>query len=202
TVRAAPPRVHHRRHQVVVPGQRRRKLGQPLWLCEHGGGRNSGAKRGDRRAAGRGGPAPQGRAAGRGLADPKEAMKPNAVLIAALGALLAASCGSSSPGSDGSPTGAGGGAGSSATGGAGGKGAGGATGSGGAPDAGTISCTIDGGQCPAGTRYACGGPGIGTCACHAECSSDNDCAAPNTMCGCSANDPLKICVNACFCLCG
>ena len=92
--------------------------------------------------------------------------------------------------------------GASGTAGTGGKG--GASGTGGsAPDAG-IPCELDGGQCPAGYRCGCGGPGaVGMCTCHKECNSDNDCAAPNPMCGCSATQPApRICVNDCFCVCG
>src|SRR5436190_139149 len=71
-----------------------------------------------------------------------------------------------------------GGGGTAGTGGA----AGGTTGTGGsAPDAG-ISCELDGGQCPTGTRCGCGGPGpgIGMCTCHKECNGDNECAANET----------------------
>ena len=73
----------------------------------------------------------------------------------------------------------------------------------GAPDAG-IACELDGGQCPAGFRCGCGGPGgLPMCTCHKECTNDNDCAAPNPMCGCSPSQPApRICVSACFCLCG
>ena len=42
---------------------------------------------------------------------------------------------------------------------------------------------------PTGYRCGCGGPGPGTCTCHKECSSDTDCTAPNTMCGCSSSEP-------------
>ncbi len=95
---------------------------------------------------------------------------------------------------------AGGQGGVSGHGGAGGN----AAGTGGSSDGGVTPCKIDGGQCPTGYRCGCGGPGIGTsCTCHKECSTDTDCTEPNTMCGCSSSDPApRICVNACFCLCG
>jgi hypothetical protein len=121
-------------------------------------------------------------------------------LLIAVGALLLSAlvaCGSSSNGSD-----AGGGHGGSTTG-TGGSGTGGATGTGGSTDAGGVACTMDGGQCPVGYRCGCGGPGPGQCTCHKECTTANDCSSPDTMCGCSTSDPApKICVNACFCLCG
>jgi hypothetical protein len=155
-------------------------------------------------------------------------MKTGSLCAAILSLALLASCGSIQSSSDGGGAsggsaghagtgGATGGAGRAGTGGATGTGglgeggsggagakagAGGATGTGGSPDAGTISCVRDGGDCPAGYRCGCGGPGIGACTCHKECTSDSDCSAPNTMCGCSATDPARICVNACFCLCG
>ena len=116
-----------------------------------------------------------------------------ALTVAALGA-----CSSSSNGSDG-----GGGHGGTSASGSGGAGTGGASGTGGSTDAGGIPCTIDGGQCAVGYRCGCGGPGVGQCTCHKECTTANDCSSPDTMCGCSASDPApKICVNACFCLCG
>ncbi len=114
--------------------------------------------------------------------------------IVALGA-----CSTSSSGSDGG----GGGHGGASASGSGGAGTGGSIGTGGSTDAGGFACTIDGGQCPVGYRCGCGGPGIGQCTCHKECTTVNDCSSPDTMCGCSASDPApKICVNACFCLCG
>ena len=75
-------------------------------------------------------------------------------------------------------------------------------GAGGAPDAGT-PCELDGGECSAGYRCGCGGPGPrGICTCHKECTNDNECAS-NETCGCTPTDPApRICVNACFCVCG
>lgn len=68
---------------------------------------------------------------------------------------------------------------------------------------GATQCTIGGTQCESGYHCACGGPGPGVCTCHKECNSAADCDAQNSMCGCSANDTApRICVNACFCLCG
>jgi hypothetical protein len=63
-------------------------------------------------------------------------------------------------------------------------------------------CTIGGNECPAGYECGCGGPGPGACDCHKKCETTADCSAPNAMCGCSPNDPIKICVSMCFCLCG
>ena len=63
------------------------------------------------------------------------------------------------------------------------------------------TCTIGGGECPAGYDCGCGGPGPGLCECHKKCSSANDCGGSNPMCGCSAGDANKICVSACFCTC-
>ena len=63
------------------------------------------------------------------------------------------------------------------------------------------TCTIGGGECPAGYDCGCGGPGPGLCECHKKCGSANDCGASNPMCGCSAGDANKICVSACFCTC-
>jgi hypothetical protein len=64
------------------------------------------------------------------------------------------------------------------------------------------TCTLGGNECPSGYECGCGGPGPGRCECHKKCESATDCSAPNAMCGCSANDPVKICVSMCFCLCG
>src|SRR5262245_53195710 len=63
-------------------------------------------------------------------------------------------------------------------------------------------CTIGGTECPTGYQCGCGGPGVGVCECHKNCQSDAECSAPNAMCGCSANDTVKICVSLCFCTCG
>ena len=122
-------------------------------------------------------------------------MKVPFLCIVLLAAALVTSCGSTqSAGNDG------GGATGGSNSGRGGSG-GGAGGGGG--QSGSIACTIDGGQCPSGYRCGCGGPGIGQCSCYKECNTANDCTAPNTMCGCSSSDPApRICVNACFCLCG
>ncbi len=121
-------------------------------------------------------------------------------------------CGGGSGGVDGA---AGGVTGSGGKGGSGGAlGTGGATAAGGATgganhDGGQsdapppIPCTLDGGQCPSGSRCACGGAGPSLmCTCHKECSSDTECSAANPMCGCWSTDPApRICVNACFCFC-
>jgi hypothetical protein len=65
------------------------------------------------------------------------------------------------------------------------------------------TCTIGGGECPAGYACGCGGPGpVGLCECHKKCQSAADCSAPNSMCGCSPDDTAKICVSMCFCFCG
>lgn len=121
-----------------------------------------------------------------------------AALVVVLMLATLAACSSSSNGSD-----AGGGRGGASPAGSGGAGTGGSPGTGGSTDAGGAPCTIDGGQCSAGYRCGCGGPGVGQCTCHKECTTANDCSSPDTMCGCSASDPApKICVNACFCLCG
>ena len=89
-----------------------------------------------------------------------------------------------------------------------GTGGGGASGTGGragasGTDAG-IACQLDGGDCPTGYRCGCGGPGgRPACTCHKECTSDTECTGPGEMCGCSPSQPApRICVNACFCLCG
>jgi hypothetical protein len=63
------------------------------------------------------------------------------------------------------------------------------------------TCTLGGNECPSGYECGCGGPGPGICECHKKCQSAADCSAPNAMCGCAANDPVKICVSTCFCLC-
>jgi hypothetical protein len=67
-----------------------------------------------------------------------------------------------------------------------------------------IACELDGGQCPAGYRCGCGGPGgLPMCTCHKECARDDECTGPNETCGCSPTQPTpRFCVNACFCLCG
>jgi hypothetical protein len=62
-------------------------------------------------------------------------------------------------------------------------------------------CTLGGSECPAGYQCGCGGPGPGICECHKKCQSAADCGGPNAMCGCSANDTVKICVSLCFCTC-
>jgi hypothetical protein len=115
-----------------------------------------------------------------------------APLIAALIVAAGLGCGSAKGGADG-------GSGGSGLGGT----SGGAGGAAGAPDAGAIACALDGGQCPSGTRCGCGGPGVGVCTCHKECTSTGDCPSTEPMCGCTSSDPApRICVNSCFCLCG
>ena len=97
-----------------------------------------------------------------------------------------------------------GGSGIAGKGGAGAGGSGGANHDGGQSDAPPpISCSLDGGQCPSGSRCACGGAGPSLmCTCHKECGSDTECSATNPMCGCSSSNPApRICVNACFCFC-
>jgi len=64
------------------------------------------------------------------------------------------------------------------------------------------TCTLGGTECPSGYECGCGAPGPGICECHKKCQSAADCSAPNAMCGCSANDSVKICVSMCFCFCG
>lgn len=95
---------------------------------------------------------------------------------------------------------------------AGGSSAGGASSSGGASGTGgspvvPTSCTMGGGECPAGWQCLCQSPNNPSfdpaCACAKECQSAADCQAPNNLCGCSTNGPAQgLCVSNCFCVCG
>jgi hypothetical protein len=69
------------------------------------------------------------------------------------------------------------------------------------------SCTMGGGECPAGWQCLCRSPNNPSlppaCGCAKECQSAADCQAPNNLCGCSANGPAQgLCVSNCFCVCG
>jgi len=97
-----------------------------------------------------------------------------------------------------------GGAGGSARGGTGGiistGGTGGITGTGGT--GGAITCHVDLNDCPTNFTCACGGPGVGTCTCHRNCTDATQCGTAEPMCGCpSTTGDARFCVNACFCNC-
>ena len=131
-------------------------------------------------------------------------MKRACVLIVLGAVLWVAACGSTQSNPDGGAGGAMGVGGRGGSGGTGGGGAGGSsTGDAAADGPDGMACALDGGQCPAGYRCACGGPGpIGMCTCHKECTSASECVAPGETCGCTPSDPApRICVNACFCTC-
>src|SRR6185312_11501956 len=89
---AAEARVHHRRHQVLVSDQRRRRLRQPLRVREHGGGCHPDPKPGDRGAS-RGGRPPETRAG--------EMNRPTTLVILFVSLSVVASCNGGSGGTDG-----------------------------------------------------------------------------------------------------
>jgi len=65
------------------------------------------------------------------------------------------------------------------------------------------SCTLMADDCPDGYTCACGGPGgLPQCQCHKDCTRDEDCGGSGYTCGCAPNAEPRVCVNACFCLCG
>jgi hypothetical protein len=127
--------------------------------------------------------------------------------IVALGP-AAVSCGSVTPASDGGHPGAAGssagGTGGAAGGGRGGSDVGGTTGTGGSDvDAGPITCSlVTPGDCPSGFTCGCGGPGVGVCTCHRDCTAASQCGGAEPLCGCPGTTGTgHYCVNDCFCTC-
>jgi hypothetical protein len=69
------------------------------------------------------------------------------------------------------------------------------------------TCTLDGGECPAGWQCACNatsGPQV-YCTCYKQCTTDEDCPARSPSCGCGQYPGARLyrlCASSCDCTCG